>query len=390
MLICLSVLTAITTTIVICLLPARTMGLRSCFAMNLRKIRAVETERLNDGATNQKVPQNCASFPGVCLPPLRETGTDDSGSEAAPDDSGSEPNLNDHASETSLDVSDSGAMPVDTKTPLRHAQVWISDPKLDTWGRFPRSAQDKCSICFTGKGSHRFKCSTFTIHNCPPAFQIMLKTVRHFLSYLCLEDALQNVSHKMRLLPTPDFPQPPVLTAMGLDWDTTCTQPFLKRLLHFYGLSDEVICVERSKKNDGGADGDVDMVLCLKGSNWRPVSSRWKAFETIPICPIVVQDGAHGDSLQRLEDWFSEYYDCLEQNGIAHKDHQWPVPYFVVDGDMWRFGFAVECGSDIEFYEELIGSMGWANGVQKVLAVLRHVIELTAECHRGWYLEHSR
>lgn len=371
------------------ILPAPATQLKSFFAMTLRKIRADEIHRLKDGITNEEVPRNCASFPEVWPSTPQEQESDGSGSETARNDSGSEADLVDHASETSLDVSDLGATPVDAKTPVRRPRFWISNPKLSTWGHFPRSARGNCNICSVGKGSHRFKCSTFTIHNCPPAFQTMLRTIRHFLSYLHLGDALQNVSHKTDLciLPTPEFPQPPVLTAMGLDWDTTCTRPFLKRLLHFYDLSDEVICIERSKKDDGGPDGDVDMVLCLKGSNWR---SYWKAFETIPICPIVVQDGTHSDSLDRLKNWFSKYFDCLEQNEIAHKDYQWPVPYFIVDGDMWRFGFAVMCGSAIEFYDELIGSMGWANGVQKVLAVLRHVIELTAECHREWYLEHSR
>lgn len=362
------------------------MGAPNLHAMRLRSSSADDSHRQTDETIKQ---ETRASYLEALNARLQGEESNDSGPGTAVDDSGPDMNMDDNTSESSLDNRDPDPVPLDASKQVSCSRIWIFDPKQDNWGCFPRSPSSNCNICCDNEGSHNINCSTFRIHNCPPAFQIMLRTILHFLNYVHLKDALQNVSKKLFMLPTPEIAYPPVLMAMGLDWDTTCTQPFLKRLLHFYDLADDVICIERSKKNDGDSVGEVDLVLCLKQSSWRSASTRCKASNKIPICPIAVKNGAHDSPTDRLKGWFSDYFNLLKLNGITHDDYRWPIPYFVLDGALWRFGFAIKCGSSIELFEEPVGFMGWVGGVQKVMAVLRHVIVLTADWHREWYLEHS-
>ncbi|KAG9951722.1 hypothetical protein KCU85_g2564, partial [Aureobasidium melanogenum] len=277
-------------------------------------------------------------------------------------------------------------------TPPPGLQIRILDLKKNKWGYTPRTRKSDCDACGSGQGSHGFACSALGQRAFDPAFQRVLTTVQHFLTYMLIDDALRalkkmNPIQNRFLSPDVKAEVPSIMLAMGLDWDTTCAHPFLKRLLNLYGLEEGVVCVKGSEHTDGG----VDMILCLKESFWRAHQTNCDAFNSIPICPIVVQKSSRDDSMERLKKWCLEYFDHLERVQIPHPydENRWPLPYFVVDGDWWKVGFAIRVGSTVELYDESISSMGWVNGVRKVMFVLQYVIKSTTERHREWYLEHS-
>ncbi|KAI5210187.1 hypothetical protein E4T38_02143 [Aureobasidium subglaciale] len=248
--------------------------------------------------------------------------------------------------------------------------------------------QERCCV---SKETHEFQCSSLDMNSLPSAFKTMLETVQHILSYAYIEDALQSLGNLADLgsLVDEGRPKPPRLMAIGLDWHPSCVRPFLRTLLQFAGLDTRVICIKVSEQQEDSAtrDGEVDILLCLKGSHWRPNATRCTTSDIIPICPLVVRDGSQDDLIGRLRGWLTEHFECLEENRIAQDSCKWPIPYFVVDGNLWSFGFAIRHGSSIELYNQMVGSMGWNNGVQKLVVVLRHVIQSTDTRYREWYYE---
>ncbi|KAG9927367.1 hypothetical protein KCU98_g3027, partial [Aureobasidium melanogenum] len=292
--------------------------------------------------------------------------------------------------EPGSDDSDSQMALVRTATPTPRLQIHVYDPKKNNWGHTSRTRKSGCDGCSSGKESHGFACSTLGQQALDQASQGLLTRIRHFLNYLYIDDALKPLKKKTDQCVYPDtgLPVPSIMMAMGLDWDTTCAHPFLKRLLNFYQLEEEIVCVEGSE-NDGNINDGIDMTLRLKGSFWRAHQTKCDAFNFIPICPIMVHKSSRDDSMDRLRKWCLDYFDCLEQNQTAYVENRWPLPYFVVDGSCWRVGFAIKVGSAVELYDELIGYMGWGIAVRKVMVVLQHVIKSTVDRHREWYLEHG-
>lgn len=286
--------------------------------------------------------------------------------------------------------SDSQMALVRTATPNPRLQIRVYDPKKSNWGHTSRTWKSGCDACSTGKGSHKFACSNLEQQALDQASGGLLRRVQHILNYLYIDDALKPLKKNTNpcIYPDTELPVPSIMMAMGLDWDTTCAHPFLKRLLNFYQLEEEIVCVEGSE-NDGNIDDEIDMTLHLKGSFWRTYRTKCDAFNFIPICPIMVHKSSHDDSMDRLRKWCLDYFYCLEQNQTAYVENRWPLPYFVVDGSCWRVGFAIKVGSAVELYDELIGYMGWGIAVRKVMVVLQHVISSTAERHRKWFLEHG-
>ncbi|KAK6007447.1 hypothetical protein QM012_004261 [Aureobasidium pullulans] len=292
--------------------------------------------------------------------------------------------------EADTDGNDSRMTLLTTPPPTPRPQIRVYDLKKNNWGYSPRASKNDCSACSNGEGAHEFACATLRKHSLDPAFQKLLMIIQHFLTYLLVEDALNTLKRtRSCTLPDKELSVPSVMMAMGLDWDTTCTHPFLKRLLNLYNLEEEIVCMNGSE-SDGETDDEIDMMLCLKGCRWRSQQTKCDSFKPIPICPIMIQNSPRDDSMYRLRKWCMVYFDCFEQNQIANSEYRWPLPYFIVDGNWWRVGFAIKDGSSTNLYDGLVGSMGWTNGVQKVMAVLRQVIELTAERHREWYTKYSR
>ncbi|KAI5206075.1 hypothetical protein E4T39_02735 [Aureobasidium subglaciale] len=250
------------------------------------------------------------------------------------------------------------------------------------------SGQERCCV---SKETHEFRCSSLDMDTLPPAFKTMLEIIQHILSYVFIGDALQSLGDLADACSLIDGgrPKPPRLMAMGLDWDSSCARPFLRALLQFAGLENRVVCVKVSEQDKDSAtrDGEVDILLCLKGSRWRPRATRCTASDIIPICPIVVRDGPNDNLIGRLREWLGEHFECLEENRIAQESRKWPIPYFVLDGDKWSFGFAIKHDSRVELHDQTIGSMGWDNGVEKLIVVLRCVIESTDTRYREWYYE---
>ncbi|CAD0089552.1 unnamed protein product [Aureobasidium mustum] len=294
------------------------------------------------------------------------------------------------SSERDSDDDDSQMTSAMTVTPTPRLQLHVHDPRKNKWGSTSRPKEKDCDACNTGEGSRALACPTLNNQPLDPASRNLLKIIRHFLTYLFVGGALRALKQRTSLcaLPGIELPVPSIMVAMGLDWDTTCAHPFLKRLLNFYGLEEEIVCVKGSE-NDGDPENEIDVVLCLKASYWRAHQAKREALNLIPVCPIIVQRTSQDNSMDRLWKWCLQYFTSLEQIRIGYDKYRWPLPYFVVDGSWWRVGFAIKDGSTVQLYDDLIGSMGWANGIQKVMAVLRHVIVLTAERHREWYLEHS-
>ncbi|KAH0370727.1 hypothetical protein KCU65_g2385, partial [Aureobasidium melanogenum] len=285
---------------------------------------------------------------------------------------------------------DSEMTSIKTAAPTPVPQIRIHDPKKNNWGNTHRPRKSDCDACGSGKGSHGFACSGLRQRALDKAFGTFLRIVQHFLTYMLIDDALKALKKtnpiQYRSLSPDMIPEmPSVMMTMGLDWDTTCAHPFLKRLLNLCRLEEEIVCVEGSEHTDGG----VDMILGLKGSFWREHQTKGNASNPIPICPIMVQKSPYEDPMERLNKWCLEYFDYLEQIQIPYDENRWPLPYFVVDGNWWKVGFAIRVGSTVELYDEEIGSMGWVNGVRKVMFVLQYVIKSTAERHREWYLEHG-
>lgn len=340
--------------------------------------------------TDQTLPLRPASIHKVHSPILPEQGSDDIDSEPSVSYGDSPKFSYNNNSDTTLYGNDLEAAPPNKTIPYS-TQIRIRDSRKNKWGYSHPTKKHDCSACSVGRGSHSFECLSLDKKGLPPAFRDLLASIQHFLSYVYIETALWNLGKgtDLGLLSNPELPMPSILMAMGLDWDKSCAYPFLKRLLKFYDLQEEVVCV-KGFENDEHNNGIVDMVICLEGSDWRPQQTPCDAFNFIPICPIVIKNDIYDDSTDRLRKWLSKHFDHLQQSEIVVDGCQWPVPYFVVDGDWWRVGFAVQDGSTLEMYDEAIDCMGWTGGVHRLMIVLQHVVKSTAERYREWYQKHGR
>ncbi|KAH0207747.1 hypothetical protein KCU99_g308, partial [Aureobasidium melanogenum] len=131
---------------------------------------------------------------------------------------------------------------VRTATPNPRLQIRVYDPKKSNWGHTSRTWKSGCDACSTGKGSHKFACSNLEQQALDQASGGLLRRVQHILNYLYIDDALKPLKKNTNpcIYPDTELPVPSIMMAMGLDWDTTCAHPFLKRLLNFYQLEEEI------------------------------------------------------------------------------------------------------------------------------------------------------
>lgn len=280
--------------------------------------------------------------------------------------------------EPKADGSLSALGPIDEPGPGHTTLVHSSNSEDSRWGLNPLSGRGKsCEQGCCSEITVRWKSASLTERAIPPAVLSMMKTIEHIQSYPWLQDAIRNepdiVSKPYMLLRVPQ-----IMVAMAFDWDLTCAHPFLKRLCH--QLKSEVMCGQGSRRGD-----DVDLVLSLPSSP----ETKGSTLEPIPICPVFVRSGTHQDTTDRLKKWLGDYLVRLEPNRFAHPGHEWPVPYFVLEGSWWTVGVAIQGASGLRLYEEKLCSIDWYEGVSRVTLVLGHIIGSTADHYREWYRENG-
>ena len=237
--------------------------------------------------------------------------------------------------------------------------------------------------------THDFGCVCLDRKSLPPSFQSMLKILSHILGYLLIPDALLKLGRRTRehISIRRLIPELTYVMQMGLDWDVRNVYPFLELLLRYYGLHRQVFCGA-----DRSGQGGVDVVIALKPMSERENPQNFPAPQAvcepcIPMCLVVIQRDPRDDPIDRLRTWLSDNLEWLEKNDLVPTAEHWPVPYFLVDNNKWTFGFAVRSESGFMLYEEFISSMGWQNGVQKIVVILKLVIESTIQRHSEWFYE---
>ena len=236
-------------------------------------------------------------------------------------------------------------------------------------------------------GTNTWMITDIRQHRLPRSFKTMLKPINHILDYLSMRAALQHGQHDLRQSLLIDLTRliPPIITAMASDWDSTCTLPFVTKVLHCHEMEAKVFC-----KRESGKHHNIDVVLSLTDNLWRCRQEQGVSCEPIPICPIVVHDDALEDPTIRLKKWFEDYFAKIEYNEISYPRCRWPVPYFVVVGGWWSIGFAIKVDDRVELFERGACSIIWPDGTQKLMVIIGHVLKSTAVRYGHWFRTRPR
>ena len=210
----------------------------------------------------------------------------------------------------------------------------------------------------------------------------MLKSLSHLLGYLSIHDALLHLENRNRkeiFINRRLVPESTYLMRMGLDWDVSHVRQFFELSIRYHGLQRQLFCKI--------GQGDVDFVVALRSVAAETTANNLSAAQAactpyIPICLVMIQHGPGDDPVLRLRRWLPGHLDWLRLNHLCPNGECQPVPYFLLDNDKWKVGFAMQSGCYFSLYDEFIGSMGWRNGVRKFDVILRLVIESEMERHR--------
>ena len=288
--------------------------------------------------------------------------------------------------ETGTDCPAHRADPPTSKLAIRNQQESSALRRWDSGSRTREQSRGlgRSACCGERNATHDFGCLWLDKASLPLSFQTMLKTLSHVLGYLFIADALLTLSHRTRekLHIRRILPEFTHLMQMGLGWNVRNVRPFVELFLRDYGLHRQVFCGADQTGQDG-----VDFVIALEQTSERvnPKGSpapQTAYKESIPMCPVVVQRSVQDNPIARLRAWLSKHSAWLEANNPIPNGACWPVPFFVVDNDKWKLGFAVQSVCGFRLYEEFVGSMGWQNGVRKIVVILKLVIESTIQRHQ--------